>query len=81
MPDKATLTNIVLFITIILTILAKYMTVNKVWVRKHDGEVADSVSVSALLRSALIQREGYFQQTAAPAPSSDLLATGELFGS
>lgn len=46
--------NIILFISIVVTVLAKYMTINKIWVRKHDSEVADSVSVSALILELML---------------------------
>lgn len=45
----STFINIVLIVSIMVTFLGKYMTLNKIWIRKHDSEVADSVSVSALI--------------------------------
>lgn len=48
------LLNITLSVFIILTVLSKYMMLNKVWVRKHESEVADSVSVSALIIDVVV---------------------------
>lgn len=39
----------IILVSIVITVLGKYMTINKIWVRKHEKEVADSVSVSALI--------------------------------
>lgn len=34
---------------IVTTFIAKYLVVNKIWVRKHEPEVADSVSIIAVI--------------------------------
>lgn len=46
--------NLYIIVVIITTFIAKYLIVNKIWVRKHESEVADSVSIIAVILEILI---------------------------
>lgn len=43
------LVGVLSFVSVVLTVVIIYLSINKVWIRKHEQEVADSVSVFATL--------------------------------
>lgn len=38
-----------IFVWIVIIYIAKYLGINKIWLRKHESEVADSVSILAII--------------------------------
>lgn len=46
--------NIFNIVLVILVIIARYLVLNKIWLRKHEPEVADSVSIVAVIIEVLI---------------------------